>query len=284
MADRNLILVTGATGKVGRQLVPKLLAAGAGVRALTRHPETAALPDGVEVVAGDLSDTGAMSEWLDGVDGVFLLWPLTTADAAPDVVDLLAKHVDRVVYLSSDMPDGKHPAGSITGSHASIERIIERSRLRWTFLRPTGFASNTLGWARQIRAGEVVRWPYAASARSLIHERDIAAVGALALTRDGHAGRRYVLSGPRTVTQAEQVRDIGDAIGRPLRFEEISREEARERLLADGWPPSFAEGALDTWARMVAEPERVTGTVEQLTGTPARTFRQWAEDHADDFR
>jgi hypothetical protein len=130
----------------------------------------------------------------------------------------------------------------------------------------------------------VVRWPYGAAARSLVHERDIAAVAVRALTEDGHVGARHVLSGPETLTQVEQIHAIGEAIGRRLRFEEIPPEAARQQLLAEGWPSSVVDGILDAHASMVALPELVTSTVEAVTGRSPRTFCEWAVDHADDFR
>jgi uncharacterized protein YbjT (DUF2867 family) len=117
----------------------------------------------------------------------------------------------------------------------------------------------------------------------LIHERDIAAVAVRALTDPAHHGARYALTGPQVLTQEQQVHDIGEAIGHALRFEEIPREAARRQML--NWLPSTAvDGALDAWAAMVTHPEPVTTTVEEITGTPAHTFLQWAHDHADDFR
>jgi uncharacterized protein YbjT (DUF2867 family) len=153
-------------------------------------------------------------------------------------------------------------------------------------------------WAPQVRADGVVRWPYGAAARSLIHERDIAAVAVRALTEEGHVGAKYVLTGPQALTQIEQVRIIGEVIGRPLRYDEIAPKAARQQLLtswglppvvarllpANALPRRMADGALDTWAKMVTEPERVLPTVEEVTGVAARTFREWATDHASDFR
>lgn len=256
-----------------------------GVRALTRNPDSAGLPGGVDVFRGDLSHPDTLDVCLDGVESVFLVWPFLTAEAAPAVLDVVAKHARRIVYLSSSgiRDDVEQQTNPITAFHAAVERLIERSGLEWTFLRPSGFATNTLAWAPQIRADGVVRWVYAAAARSLIHERDIAAVAVRALTGDGHGGAKHVLTGPQPLTQAEQVRAIGRVIGRPLRWEEISREAAREQMLTY-WPPSFVDGALDAWAELVTEPELVTPTVEAVTGTPAHPFREWATDHADDFR
>jgi uncharacterized protein YbjT (DUF2867 family) len=199
---------------------------------------------------------------------------------------VVSKHARRIVYLSSMSvrDDLEEQADPISAFHADVERLIEKSGLEWTFLRCSGFATNTLGWAEQIRADGVVRWPYGAAARSLIHERDIAAVAVRALTGDGHGKAKYVLTGPEALTQVEQVRTIGEAIGRPLRFEEISPEAARQQMLTRGWPPSFADGALDYWTKLVTEPEPVTSTVEEVTGAPAREFHEWAIDHAGDFR
>ncbi len=164
-----------------------------------------------------------------------------------------------------------------------MERLIEKSGLAWTFLRPGGFMSNTLMWADQVREG-VVRWPYGAMARSLIDEADIAAVAVRTLTEDGHTSKKYVLTGPEAITQIEQVRIIGEAIGHPVRWEEISRTDARTQLLAAWGNASFVDGALDAWAAAVAAPEPVTAEVARLTGAPARTFSEWARDHVDAFR
>jgi uncharacterized protein YbjT (DUF2867 family) len=283
MTEQGRILVTGATGNVGRQVVSQLRATGVAVRALVRNPATTNLPDGVEVARGDLTDPGTLDTALDGVESVFLLWPLLTAEAAPAALDVVAKHARRVVYLSSaSVHDDRDPRTN--GFWGEIEYLIEQSGPAWTFLRAGGFATNTLEWADQIRAEGVVRWPYGRAARSLIHERDIAAVAVRALTRDGHVAAKYVLTGPEAVTQAEQVRIIGEVIGRPVRWEELSPEVARQQLLGAWGDPGFVDGALGYWATLVTEPEQVTRTVEEVTGVRARTFREWAIDHADDFR
>ncbi|GII31534.1 NAD(P)H-binding protein [Planotetraspora mira] len=275
-------LVIGATGNVGRHVVSHLRDAGAGVRALARRPTAGGLPAGVRAVQGDLTDPGTLDAALDGVTSVFLLWPFLTAEAAPAVVDALAGHARHVVYFSAmSVRDDLEPEEN--GIWGEVEHLIERSTLDWTFLRVGGLAANTLGWADQIRAEGVVRWPYGAAPRSLIHERDIAAVAARALLEDGHAGAKYVLTGPESVTQADQVRIIGEEIGRSVRWEELPPEQAREQLLTSWGDPAFVDGALGYWASLVAEPERVTHTVEEVTGTPARTFREWAREHAGDF-
>ena len=276
-----MMLVTGATGTVGRQTVSQLLGAGAAVRALTRHTDAARLPGDVDVVGGDLSDPDTVASALEGVEAVFLVWPFTTAEGAPAVLDVVERETRRLVYLSSAGGQWPDPVGLF---HADMERLIEESKLEWTFLRPSGFATNTLMWAGQIRENGVVRWPYGAAARSLIHESDIAAVAVRALTGEGHGGAKHVLTGPEVLTQADQVRTIGDVIGSPARWEDVPPDAVRDGLAAAFGDPFFADHALDAWARFVQEPELVTSTVERITGTPARTFREWASDHADDFR
>jgi uncharacterized protein YbjT (DUF2867 family) len=276
-----MIVVTGGTGRVGRQVVAQLGENGVPVRVVSRNP--LGLPADVEAKRADLADPASLEPHLKGAAALFLLWPFTSADLtaelAPKVARIAARHVQRVVYLSAQ------PAGERPGSFwALAERAIEDSGVAWTFLRPTGFASNTLLWADQIRSGNVVRWPFGAAARSLIDERDIAAVAARALTGDGHAGARYVLTGPATLTQAGQVAAIGHALGRDLAWEELPRPQAMQALTASWGDAGFAASALDTWQKFVTDPEIVTGTVREVTGSPAHSFADWAAANAGAFR
>jgi uncharacterized protein YbjT (DUF2867 family) len=289
-----MIVVTGGTGRVGRQVVAQLRERDLPVRVVSRTASripnrTAGLSQaggetaGVEAVSADLADPASLEPHLRGADALFLLWPFTSAEVtaalAPQVAKIAARHVTRVVYLSAQ------PAGERPGSFwALAEQAIEDSGMPWTFLRPTGFASNTLLWADQIRSGDVVRWPFGAAARSLIDERDIAAVAVRALTQDGHAGSRYLLSGPAVLTQAEQLTAIGRALGRDLTWEELPRPVAQQALAAAWGDPAFAASALDTWERFVTHPEIVTSTVRDLTGAPAHSFADWAAANADAFR
>ena len=278
------ILVTGATGTVGRQVVAQLLATDVRVRALTRDPAVANLPAEVEVMRGDLTVPETLDACLDGVEVVFLVW---TADprTVSTTVDRIAKYSRRIVFLSSPHQT-PHPLfqqpNPLAAMHAEIERLIRTSGLDWTFLRPGMFAANARSWwAPQIRVGDVVRWPYAAAPTAPIHEADIAAVAVRALLDSRHNGAEYVLTGPQSLTQREQVEIIGEVIGRSLHFEEISPEEARQEL---GFPAAAINMLLNAWAAAIGQPALVTSTVAEIIGTPARSFRDWVTDHVDEFR
>lgn len=278
------ILVTGATGNVGRAVTARLVSAGAGVRAFVREARVHRFPDGVEVAEGDLSAPETLDRALTGIEAVFLIWPFLTADGAPAVVAAIARTARRLVYLSSSgvNDDAERQTDPINQLHADMESLIEASGLEWTILRANTIASNTLGWAGQIRSGDVVRGPDIA-ATAVIDQRDVAAVAARVLTGDGYAGTTYVLTGPQVLSRAEQVRLIGEAIGRPVRFEKVPVPVAREQMLADGRPPALVEALLASAETRPAS-QVVTSAVEQITGTAARTFGEWAADHADAFR
>ncbi|MET9931803.1 MULTISPECIES: NAD(P)H-binding protein [unclassified Streptomyces] len=278
------ILVTGATGKVGGAVVTQLHAAGVPVRALVRGE--ADFPEGVQAVRGDLGDPASLGTALEGVDSVFLVWPFLSAEGASDVIDAIGKHARRVVYLSSAGvgSEQEKPGEAITMFHTELERLIEASGLEWTALRPTGFASNTLGWAEEVRTTGAVRAPLARLARPLIHEADMAAVAVQALTTNALLGARLLITGPELITQERQVALISEAIGRPVRFEEVALDEAIEQMKAAGYPAELVEAVLPAQAEMLDNPEPVNDEVERITGTPARSFQEWAVDHAADFR
>lgn len=277
------VLVTGATGRVGRKVVAQLLAAGVPVRALARRPETAGLPAGVEVVAGDLTVPESLDAALRGAGAVFLVWTAPPATVAA-VVERIASPARRVVLLSSPHQT-PHPffqqPNPMAAFHAELERLIASAGVPSTIIRPGMFASNTvMWWAPQIRGGDVVRWPFGAAETAPVDERDIAAVAARALTDDGHAGGDYVLTGPDSLSQADQVSAIGAAIGRRIRFDEVSPDEFRREIM----PHPAADMLLDAWRATLGHPAYVTSTVADITGSPARTFARWAADHADAFR
>jgi uncharacterized protein YbjT (DUF2867 family) len=279
------ILVTGATGRVGQEVVGELLAAGQHIRALTRRPEGARLPEGVEVVAGDLTLPESLDAALAGIDAVFLLWTVPLA-TAPAVLARIAESAGRVVLLSSPHQT-PHPffqqPNPLARLHAELERLVAAAGLESTILRPGMFASNSrLWWSEQIRTGDVVRWPYGSVETAPIDERDIAAVAARALTDTRHIGGDYVLTGPAPISHEGQVHAIGEALGRPLRFVELSPDEFRQQMA--GVPPAVIDMLLNAWQAASGHPAYVTSTVAEVVGRPACTFRQWAEDHAGAFR
>ncbi len=279
------ILVTGATGQIGREVVAQLTAAGLPVRALSRHPQRADFPDGVDVIAADLTAPESLDAALDDVGAVFLVWTAPLEPAAR-AIERIAARAARIVFLSApirtDHPFFQQP-NIVRDVHAGVESLIEKSGARWTMLRPGPFALNYRNWwAPQIRSGNVVRWFHGDAQTAAVHERDIAAVAVRALTDERHAGRDYLLTGPESLTQRQHLAMIGDAIGRTLVFEELSPEETRREVIGS-WPTWVADMLLGAYGAAVGRGALLTSTVEDVTGTPARTFRAWASDHAADF-
>ena len=280
------VLVTGATGRVGRAVADLLIDAGVPVRALTRRSETAAmLPADVEVFTGDLTVPESLDAGLRGVDTVFLVWTAPPA-TAPAVIERLAAYARRVVFLSSPHQT-PHPffqqPNPMAVFHADIERLIAAAGLESTIIRPGMFASNALfWWAPTIRAGGAVRWPYGAAETAPVDDRDVAAVAARTLYQDGHAGGDYVLTGPESVSQAEQVSVIGDVLGRQIKFEELSPEEFRNET-EGSWPRPVVDMLLAAWSATIGRPAFITATVSGILGSAPRSFRQWAADHVTTF-
>ncbi len=281
------VLVTGATGRVGRVVVDLLTDAGVPVRALTHRSEAAAtLPANVEVVTGDLTVPESLDAGLRGVSSVFLVWTAPPT-SVPAVVERLANYAPRVVLLSSPHQTS-HPffqqPNPLAVLHADIDRLIAVAGLESTIIRPGMFASNALfWWATAIRTEGVVRWPYGAAETAPVDDRDVAAVAARTLYEDGHDGGDYVLTGPESLSQAEQVSIIGDVLGRRIRFEELSPDEFRSRT-EESWPRPAVDMLLAAWDATMGMPAFVTSTVSDILGSAPRSFRQWASDHATAFR
>jgi uncharacterized protein YbjT (DUF2867 family) len=280
------VLVTGATGRVGRAVVDRLIDAGIPVRALTRRTEAAvSLPANVEVVTGDLTVPESLDAALQGVSAVFLVWtaPATTA---PAVIERLATYAPRVVFLSAPHQT-PHPffqqPNPMAVLYADIERCIASVGIDATIIRPGMFASNALfWWAPAIRAGDFVRWPYGAAETAPVDDRDVEAVAALTLYQDGHAGGDYVLTGAESLSQEEQVRIIGDVLGRRIRFQELSPDAFRSET-EGSWPRPAVDMLLAAWAATLGRPAFITSAVFDILGSPPRSFRQWAVDHATAF-
>ncbi|WP_406316531.1 NAD(P)H-binding protein [Streptosporangium sp. NBC_01639] len=283
-----MILVTGATGTVGRPLVGVLAGEGVKVRAVTRDPQAAGLPTGVEVVVGDPSRPDTMSAVLEGVTSVFL-HPRAVGEAAADLLALAKERgVGRVVALSAvnvddDLAD--QPSRFQGDRNKEAEDAAVASGLDWVSLRSASFAVNTLRtWAPQVRAGDVVRGPYAAFAEPLIHEGDLAEVAARALLSTELTFQKVRLTGPRSLSHEEVAAAIGEVIGRPLRYQEIPPEAFEQSMIQRGLPKPFVEALMARYARGAGPAEGVTGEVEKILGRPARTFSEWVADHAAAFQ
>ena len=283
-----MILVTGATGNVGRPLIDLLAADGAEIRAVTRDPRAAGLPAGVEVVEGDPSRPHTLAPALQGVTSAFLN-PRTIGKAADELLTLVRERgVTRVVAISAlnvDFDLARQPSRIRGEYNKEVEAAVVASGHEWVSLRSGFYALNTIGmWGAQIRAGDVVRGPYPESAWAPLHERDLAAVGAHALLTNDQIGRRPVLTGPQSLTQEEMVAIIGDVIGRPLRFQEVPPEAAKQGMIQAGFPEALADGFLTMQAESYGQRDLVSGEVEKILGRPARTFAEWVADHAAAFR
>ncbi|WP_329381941.1 NAD(P)H-binding protein [Streptomyces sp. NBC_01351] len=271
------ILVTGATGTLGRHVVGRLLRDGHRVRALTRTPAAAAdLPAGVEVAVGDLTEPETLAAALEGARAVHLIGatghdhaPLRTG---PQITAMAAGAGVRRITVLAD------------GSEGGLTRAVRDSGLEWTFVWPIDYMANALGWADAIRATAEVREPYGARRTASADERDVADVIATVLTGGGHAGRRYVVTGPEALTPADKVAAIARATGRELRFTALTDDQARLQWRAEGWPEEGISFMLDMWATVPGSVAEVTPTVERILGRPPRSFDRWATDHADTFR
>ncbi|GAB3945632.1 NAD(P)H-binding protein [Kribbella albertanoniae] len=272
-----MILVTGATGNVGAELVRTLAAEGRPVRGLVRAAG-ARLPDGAEPVLGDLNEPTSLRTALDGADAMFLL----AGYPSEVLVEAAAAGVQRVVLLSGGSAIGADTDNVVSQYMIKSESDIRASGLEWTILRPTAFMSNTLEWVPQLRAGDVVRAPFADIAVATIDPFDIAAVAAAALA-GGHAGREYQLSGPESLLPAERVQQLGQVLDRPLRFEAESNDEAWIRMTA-AMPEPYVRAFFSFYVDKSLDESAVLNTVDELTGRAPRTFQHWARAHRSDFR
>jgi uncharacterized protein YbjT (DUF2867 family) len=277
-----MILVTGATGNVGDELVRALVEAGEPVRALIRREaDQARLTDGAQGVVGDLNDPATLGPALAGAQAVHLL------SGYADLPGLLAAArdagVQRVTLQSSSAVPGGDLTNAVARYHILSEQAVRESGLAWTFLQPDSFMSNTLQWVEQLRAGDTIRAPFATVRMAAIDPYDIAAVAAAALTTDAHEGRSYRLSGPESLLPADRVAILARVLGRDLRFEAQSDEEARAEMSAS-MPAEYVDAFFSFFVDGTLDESEVLPTVEEVTHRPPRTFEQWARIHADALR
>ena len=273
-----MIVVTGATGNVGRSLVRRLSAAGHAVTAVARHVRDTDVPDGVRAVAADLAEPAGLDAAFQGAKALFLLV------AGDDPADVLARAkaagVTRVVLVSSQGV-GTRPGGAYAHA-AGFEQAVAASGLEYTILRSGGLASNAFAWAGPIREQRLAPAPFGEVGLPFVDPDDVAAVATAALTEDGHDGATYVLTGPAPTSPRQRAEAIATAIGAPVRFVEMTREEARAQM-TQFMPPEVVEGTLAILGEPTAEEQAVSPDVERILGRPAAPFSAWAVRNAAAF-
>ena len=276
-----MILVTGATGNAGGAVVRALVTSGEAVRAMVRDADRAPLPPGVEVVVGDLNEPQTLAPHLERVTAAFLLSGYNGLEET--LANMRRSGVERVVLLSSSAA----PAGDLTNTvaryHILSERAVRESGLGWTFLQPNTFMTNALQWTAQLQNGDVIRAPFADVRVATIDPDDIGAVAAVALTSPSSEGRSYRLSGPDSLSAADRVAILGEVLGRTLRFEGQTNEEARSEMSA-AMPAEYVDAFFRFFVDGDLDESEVLPTVHEVTGRAPRSFEAWATAHADSFR
>ncbi|MEV0031916.1 NAD(P)H-binding protein [Nocardia sp. NPDC050793] len=276
-----MYVVTGATGNIGAELVRALAEDGQQVRAVVRDPARASLPEGVEAVTGDLNRPETLADALDGAHGMYLMPGYENLD---ELLALAGKSgLARVVLLSSGSAALADLGNAVSRYMTLSEQAVRESGLPWTFLRPRSFMSNALRWLPQLAAGDVVRAQFSWVRVAAVDPADIAAVAARALTGGDLDGRILDLTGPAALLPAEQVAVLAEVLDRPLVCRDLDEEETRAELTAT-MPRAYAEAFTSFFIDGTLDESEVHPTVREVTGRPPRTFRQWAEAHADAFR
>jgi uncharacterized protein YbjT (DUF2867 family) len=283
-----MILVTGATGTIGREVVRLLAAGGERVRAMTRNPAktAASFPSGVEVVRADFTDPESLVVAAEGTKAVFMLsapgpWVIQHDEAM--LAAARSAGVRKAVKLSA-IGTGDKSDVKVGDWHLPGEQAVRSSGLAWTVLRPSGFASNALRWADAIRAGAPIPNPTGTGTQGIIDPTDVAEVAARTLTLPDHDGHVYTLTGPELLSVPDMAEQLGQALSRTVETVDMPLEDYRDQLSAAGLDPAFVETAVNG-ARLIAEGGNatLTGDVERMLGRPARTFAAWAHDHRAAF-
>ncbi len=297
-----MILVTGAAGNIGHALVDVLVEEGADVRAVIlpdmpnanegrfRPPniaQSSRFPSQVNVVSGDLARPESIPNLFDDIDELFINPRAVGATIESLLVEAKKHGVRRVVTLSAsnvDEDSALQPSRYNGDRNKEVERAVMESGMEWSALRSSYYAINTIGmWVPQIKAGNIVRGPYAAWENTPLHEKDVAAVAAKALLTDIILGQRPIITGPESLTQREMVEMIGRVIGRPLTYEEVPLEVARRGILQNGFSEAFVDAFLALMAREAGKPGFLSNEIEKILGRPAHTYAEWVADHKTDF-
>ena len=279
-----MIVVTGATGNIGRPLTQALADAGRQVTAVSRH--TAAVPNGGRHVVADLAEPTSLKPALAGAEALFLLLSgdLHAAGASPaDIIGEAAAGGVRRVVLLSTLGVVTRPFGPTRIAMRALEDTLRESGLEWAILRPGGFASNALWWAESVRTHQVVAAPFGDIGVPIIDPADIAAVAAACLLDDRHTGGVYELTGPEVITPRRQAEAIAAALGSPVRFHELTRDEAKAAM-SRSMPAELADDTLDILGSPSPAELRVSPDFQRVLGHAPRPFADWAARNVAAFR
>jgi uncharacterized protein YbjT (DUF2867 family) len=283
-----MLLVTGATGTTGMEVLRALKARGAEARALVRD-ETKAhhLRDlGFTPVTGDLGDPRTLGPALEGVERAYLVAPASPMQSELEQAFLETARtagVKHVVKLSVIGASEEAP-GRFARSHGKVERALKESGMAWTLLRAAGFMQNTLGWGERVQDGTFYT-PVPDAAFSIVDARDVAEVAALALTDEGHEGKAYGLSGPEAISYRDQATRLFAAAGREVEVAEVPVEAVKRELVRAGVPPWNAEGLCELFEVYAAGgATMVTSGVQDALGRPPRDLDTFAKDHVEAFK
>jgi (4-alkanoyl-5-oxo-2,5-dihydrofuran-3-yl)methyl phosphate reductase len=282
-----VILVTGATGNIGSELVRQLIEAGQRFRVLTRdRARGEALGDGLDVVVGDLLRPETLAPAFVGVSRALVLaGAADLPSVAAHVVDAAKQAGTRHLVLISSGTIEIKPPGIIARWHLEAEQVLKASGLAWTVLRPGNFSSNALRWAGPIRAQGAVFAHGGDGLTAPIDPRDIASVAFHALTGRDHEGKTYVLTGPALMTVVRQVDVIANALGRPVRFVDVPEDAARVGMRKSGMPELVIDGVIELLqAARAGRDSLLTSTVHDVTARPPRSFDTWVRDHLGAFK
>ncbi len=281
-------MVTGATGNIGAPLIRELLTAGHHVRALSTDPAKAKdkLGDKVELVKGNFSDLASIDAAMKGATKLFALVPAGPDGATHEghLYDAAKKHgVQHLVVLS--VAGAQYDASIFGRWHRAGEKKAEASGIPWTFLRPVGFNSNAFMWAQTVKTQGAIYQPMGEGKMAIVDVRDIAAVAAKCLTSSGHANKAYDITGPEALSMAEQAKQLGDAIGKPLKYVDVPDAAARDAMIGMGFPPAMADGMLEfTGLVRSGGAAMVSDAVKAVTGNNGRTFAAWCRENAAAFK
>lgn len=278
------ILVTGATGTVGSQVIRALLPEQAGsVRALTRKAD-ARFPRGVTSTVADLA-TSELAESLEGVDAVFLLSDgLNIADNDRRMAQACSRAGVRRIVKLSVLSAGYDVDDPITSWHRKGEQHVRDSGVAWTFLRPTGFMSNALNWRAGIAADSRVTAPFPAGRTAVVDPEDIGAIAARCLVEPGHDGAVYELTGPEALSLPEQVTILGRALNRDLHYVEANPSDVVAQMVSYGMPEALAHAVVELLrSSHEAFNSVVCDDIPNVLGRPARAFADWATAHREAF-